>query len=62
MSVNELSRGMWVESAQGTGRILVIDRRDEMVLLENSHHQQWASPVDEIEIQEQMHQGCEQYY
>lgn len=62
MDTQRIEKGMWVESKQGVGRVLVVDRRDNMVLVEGMHQEQWALSADDIEVQEQMHLGCDQYY
>ncbi|GAK83479.1 hypothetical protein BIY21_01775 [Vibrio ponticus] len=63
MELSELRRGMLVESAQGSGKVLVIDEVTQSVLIENQQsHEQFAVGVEEIVDDPQLHLGCDKYY
>ncbi|WP_261816568.1 hypothetical protein [Vibrio gallicus] len=62
MDILNIEKGMWVESDLGIGRVIVIDRAYQTVLLQDLDNQQWAEDIVRLEAQEQMHTGCEQYY
>ena len=54
--------GMWVESSEGLGRVLAVDKRDKMVLVEGLHDEQWAVPASLVNQDDQLHPGCDKYY
>ncbi|ROV61850.1 hypothetical protein EGH82_03375 [Vibrio ponticus] len=63
MELSELRQGMLVESAQGSGKVLVIDEVTQSVLIENQQsHEQFAVGVEEIVDDPQLHLGCDKYY
>lgn len=63
MELSEVRQGMLVESAQGSGKVLVIDEVTQSVLIENQQsHEQFAVGVEEIVDDPQLHLGCDKYY
>ncbi|MCJ2375962.1 hypothetical protein LNL84_03855 [Vibrio sp. ZSDZ34] len=63
MEFKDVSKGMWVESVHGIGKVLVVDEASQSVLVEQLvHEEQWALSVDEISEDPQLHNGCDQYY
>ncbi len=61
--MGQVTKGMWVEHQNGLGRILVIDEQEQVALVEShSDHEQYAVPIEELEEQLQMHNGCDRYY
>ncbi len=63
MEFKDVTKGMWVESVHGIGKVLVVDEASQSVLVEQLvHEEQWALGVDEISEHPQLHNGCDQYY
>ena len=62
MDTDKITTGMWVESAEGPGRVMAVDKRDQMVLVEGLHEEQWAVPASSISQEDQLHPGCDKYY
>jgi hypothetical protein len=63
MEINKVRKGMWVVSKHGVGQVLVIDKTSNSVLVEpRGRDVQWALDADEIHEDQQLHNGCEQYY
>ncbi|USD60002.1 hypothetical protein J4N45_16025 [Vibrio sp. SCSIO 43140] len=63
MEIKNVRKGMWVESQHGVGKVLVIDEVSNSVLVEPlGSDTQWALGAEEIEEDQQLHNGCEQYY
>jgi hypothetical protein len=63
MEIDKVRKGMWVESQHGVGQVLVIDKTSNSVLVEPlGSDVQWALDADEIQEDQQLHNGCEQYY
>ncbi|NVD07560.1 hypothetical protein FCU94_11730 [Vibrio sp. JPW-9-11-11] len=62
MDICQIKKGMLVECQQGIGKVLVIDRTTNCVLIEEqSSQQQMAVDVQDLVDNPQLHQGCEQY-
>lgn len=63
MELTDIKQGMLVESAQGVGKVLVVDEVMHSLLIENqqSHHQFYVG-IEELVDQPQLHFGCDQYY
>ncbi|GEA50472.1 hypothetical protein VIN01S_12760 [Vibrio inusitatus NBRC 102082] len=62
MDMDKIATGMWVESSEGLGRVLAVDKRDEMVLVEGLHEEQWAVHVSSVNQDAQLHPDCDKYY
>ena len=63
MDICQIKKGMLVECEQGVGKVLVVDRANQSVLVESrDSHQQFAVHIDELMDDPQLHQGCEKYY
>ena len=62
MDMDKIVAGMWVESSEGLGRVLAVDKGDEMVLVEGLHEEQWAVPASSVNQDAQLHPGCDKYY
>ncbi|UPQ88320.1 hypothetical protein [Vibrio sinaloensis] len=63
MDICQIKKGMLVECQQGIGKVLVVDRETNCVLIEEqSSQQQMAVDVQELIDNPQLHQGCDQYY
>ncbi|WP_162062422.1 hypothetical protein [Vibrio taketomensis] len=63
MQLSEVKRGMMLESAQGSGKVLVIDEMTQSILIENQNsHEQFAVGIEEIIDDPQLHLGCDKYY
>ncbi|MDF2153221.1 hypothetical protein [Vibrio sp. CAU 1672] len=63
MEASRIRKGMMVECQQGVGKILVVDREAETVLLiKQGSDEQLALSFDEIEDNPQLHGGSEHYY
>ncbi|MEL7290728.1 MAG: hypothetical protein AAGJ78_06030 [Pseudomonadota bacterium] len=63
MDICQIKKGMLVEFQQGIGKVLVVDRETNCVLIEEqSSQQQMAVDVQELIDNPQLHQGCDQYY
>jgi hypothetical protein len=63
MDISEIKKNMLVECQQGVGKVLVVDKKTNSVLIEDPvSHQQTAVEAGEIIDNPQLHNGCDQYY
>jgi len=63
MDIENVQKGMLVETKFGIGKVLVIDPQTDSLLIEQveSHHQ-LAVDINDVLNQEQLHLGCDKYY
>ncbi|MDA0148594.1 hypothetical protein [Vibrio sp. LaRot3] len=63
MDIENVQKGMLIETKFGVGKVLVIDPQTDSLLIEQleSHHQ-LAVDMDDVINQEQLHFGCDKYY
>ncbi|CAM4301517.1 hypothetical protein [Vibrio agarivorans] len=63
MDSERVHSGMMVECQQGIARVLVKDKKNNMVLIETQDtNEQLAVHCDDLQENLQLHSGCDRYY
>lgn len=63
MDMKYLTKGMWVESYHGVGKVIGIDHQYHSVIVEHRQdHQLQSIDIADLIEQPQLHNGCERYY
>lgn len=63
MDMKHLTKGMWVESYHGVGKVIGIDHKYHSVIVEHCQdHQLQSIDIADLIEQPQLHNGCERYY